>query len=244
MISQEAVKMTAFTIPSRLVMSVNHAGVSSSHWRGELRIPNGCHIIKTICNVNYVIRNPHLSLCLQIRKSILSWNLYLIFIPKPGINPSASVYYKSRKVKTWTKQNIQKKRRRKSKGGGGRRERRRRNLNILEKRKNRKLIWRKSSKEPYRNISLFKALSPFTIYPELGLPWCSAINLPANAGDVGSIPGSGRSPGEGNATHSSILAWEIPWTKEPGGLQSMGSQRIEYGSASKTNATILWYHIC
>ena len=170
-ISQEAVQMSAFTIPSHLVMRVNHAGVSSSHWRGELRIPNGCHILKTICNVNYVIRNPHLSLCLQIRKSILSWNLYLIFIPKPGINPSASVYYKSRKVKTWTKQNIQKKRRRKSKGGGGRRERRRRNLNIWEKRKNRKLTWRKSSKEPYRNISLFKALSPFTIYPELGLPW-------------------------------------------------------------------------
>ena len=28
------------------------------------------------------------------------------------------------------------------------------------------------------------------------------------------------------ATHSSILAWEIPWTEEPGGLQSMGSQRV------------------
>ena len=31
---------------------------------------------------------------------------------------------------------------------------------------------------------------------------------------------------EGMATHSNILAWEIPWTKGPGGLQSMGSQRI------------------
>ena len=30
------------------------------------------------------------------------------------------------------------------------------------------------------------------------------------------------------ATHSRILAWEIPWTEEPGGLQSMGSQRVEY----------------
>ena len=47
-----------------------------------------------------------------------------------------------------------------------------------------------------------------------------------NAGDRGSIPGSGRSPGEGMATHSSILAWRIPWTEEPGGLQSMGSQRV------------------
>ena len=31
---------------------------------------------------------------------------------------------------------------------------------------------------------------------------------------------------KGMATHSSILAWEISWTKEPGGLQSMGSQRV------------------
>ena len=47
----------------------------------------------------------------------------------------------------------------------------------------------------------------------------------ANAGDirdVGSIPGLGRSPEEGMAPHSSILAWRIPWTEEPGGLQSMG----------------------
>ena len=47
-------------------------------------------------------------------------------------------------------------------------------------------------------------------------------NLPVNAGDVrdmGSIPGSGRFPRkEGMATHSSILAWRIPWTEEPGGL--------------------------
>ena len=48
-----------------------------------------------------------------------------------------------------------------------------------------------------------------------------------NAGNLGLIPGSERSPGEGNgATHSSILAWKIPWTEEPGGLQSMGSQRV------------------
>ena len=44
-----------------------------------------------------------------------------------------------------------------------------------------------------------------------------------SAGDLGLIPGSGRSPGEGMATHSSILAWRIPWTEEPGRLQSMGS---------------------
>ena len=39
---------------------------------------------------------------------------------------------------------------------------------------------------------------------------------------MGFIPGLGRSPGGRNGTHSSILAWRIPWTKEPGGLQSMG----------------------
>ena len=46
-------------------------------------------------------------------------------------------------------------------------------------------------------------------------------NLPANAvelRDESSIPGSGRSLEEGMATHSSILAWRIPWTEEPGGL--------------------------
>ena len=50
-------------------------------------------------------------------------------------------------------------------------------------------------------------------------------NLPANPGDVGLSPGSGRSPGEGNGNHSSILAWEISWTEEPGGLQSMRSKK-------------------
>ena len=47
-----------------------------------------------------------------------------------------------------------------------------------------------------------------------------------NVGDPGSIPGSGRSPGEGNATHSSVLAWRIPWMEEPGRLHSTGSQRV------------------
>ena len=56
----------------------------------------------------------------------------------------------------------------------------------------------------------------------------------ANAGDVrdvGLIPGWGRSPGEGHATFSSILAWRIPWTEEPGGLQSIGSQRVGHDCA-------------
>ena len=48
-----------------------------------------------------------------------------------------------------------------------------------------------------------------------------------NKGDLGSVPGSGRSPGEGNGTHSSILAWTVPWAGEPGGLQATGLQRAD-----------------
>ena len=43
---------------------------------------------------------------------------------------------------------------------------------------------------------------------------------------MGWIPGLGRGPREGHATHSSILARRIPWTEEPGRLQSIGSQRV------------------
>jgi len=45
---------------------------------------------------------------------------------------------------------------------------------------------------------------------------------------------------EGMATHSSILAWRISWTEEPGWLQSMGSQRIGHDQATKYS--ICWYH--
>ena len=50
-------------------------------------------------------------------------------------------------------------------------------------------------------------------------------NLPANAGDAGSIPGLGRSLQKEMATHTSVLAWKIPWSEEPGKLWSMGSQK-------------------
>ena len=66
----------------------------------------------------------------------------------------------------------------------------------------------------------------------IGFPSGLAVeNLPARAQDIkdtGSIPGSGRSPGGGTATHSSILAWIILWTEEPGGLQSTGLQRVRH----------------
>ena len=71
--------------------------------------------------------------------------------------------------------------------------------------------------------------------------WASQVvlvikNLPANAGDLrdaSRIPGSGRSPRGGMATLSSILTWRIPWTEEPGGLQSMGSQIVGQDWATK-----------
>ena len=56
-------------------------------------------------------------------------------------------------------------------------------------------------------------------------------NLPANAGhigDAGSIPGLGRSLDEGMAPHSSILAWRIPWTEEPGRLPFIEFKRVRY----------------
>ena len=60
----------------------------------------------------------------------------------------------------------------------------------------------------------------------LGFPGGSVVkNLPTNAGDVGLISGWEDPLEKEMATHSSILAWEIPWTEEPGGLQPMGSQR-------------------
>ena len=49
-----------------------------------------------------------------------------------------------------------------------------------------------------------------------------------NAGDPSSIPGLGRPPGEGNGNPLCILAWIIPWTEEPGMLQSMGLQRVRH----------------
>ena len=61
------------------------------------------------------------------------------------------------------------------------------------------------------------------------LPGGSVVkNLPAGTGDLGSIPGWRRWPGEEMATLSSILVWEIPWAEESGRLRSMGSQRFEH----------------
>ena len=63
--------------------------------------------------------------------------------------------------------------------------------------------------------------------------WDGAVlrTPPANSGDAGdavSTPGLGRSPVVGNGNCSSILVWDIPWTEKPGGLQSMGLQRVRH----------------
>ena len=62
-----------------------------------------------------------------------------------------------------------------------------------------------------------------------GFPGGSVIkNLPANAGDTGSNPWVREDPLEKEgATHSSILAWKIPLTEEPGRLQSMGLRKSQ-----------------
>ena len=62
------------------------------------------------------------------------------------------------------------------------------------------------------------------IWWDLYFWWFRDKEFACNAGDAGLIPGSGRSLEEDKATHSSTLAWRIPWTEELGGLQSIGSQ--------------------
>ena len=63
------------------------------------------------------------------------------------------------------------------------------------------------------------------IWTFLLFPGGSEVKASAcNEGDLGSIPGLGRPLEKEMATHSSILAWRIPGTEEPGGLPSMGSQ--------------------
>ena len=88
-------------------------------------------------------------------------------------------------------------------------------------------------------------LCPFTIFfpMQYTQAWASSVAhwqksacSTGDAGDLGLIPGSGRPPGAG---HGSILAWRIPWTEEPGGLQSKGSQRPEV-----TEHTHMHTHTC
>ena len=84
-------------------------------------------------------------------------------------------------------------------------------------------------------------MSEDTLYPKTilkktkkqqGFPGGTVVtNLPASAGDAtdaGSTPESEDTLEQEMATHSNILAWKIPWTEEPGKLQSMRSQRVRH----------------
>ena len=86
-----------------------------------------------------------------------------------------------------------------------------------------------------REALFFKFIFKKTIFIYLsGLPWClSGKDSTCQAGDVVQSLGREDLLEKEMATHSSILAWEIPWTEEPGGLQSMGSQRIGYDWVTK-----------
>ena len=71
----------------------------------------------------------------------------------------------------------------------------------------------------------------------VGFPHGSVVkNPPTNAGDVGLIPRSKDLLEKEMTTHSSIPAWEIPWTEEPGGLESMGS--IRHNLTTKQQQTL------
>ena len=63
---------------------------------------------------------------------------------------------------------------------------------------------------------------------------CSA----EDAGDMGLTPGSGRSSGGGHATHFSIHAWRIPWTEEPGRLQSIGHKESDMTEVTERSTAI------
>ena len=67
-----------------------------------------------------------------------------------------------------------------------------------------------------------------------GVPWWIRVkNSPANAGDMGSTWGGEDPLQQKMTTPSSILAWEVTWTEEPGGLQSMGRKSIRHNLATK-----------
>ena len=69
-------------------------------------------------------------------------------------------------------------------------------------------------------------------------------NLSSNAGntrDTGLIPGSGRPPRGSMSTHFSILSWRIPWTKGPGGVQSIKSQRVRHNRRDLALSQLTFY---
>ena len=79
----------------------------------------------------------------------------------------------------------------------------------------------------YFQIAIQDATLRFVAASPGGFPGSSGGKESAcNAGDLGLIPGLEEPLEKGMATHSRIFAWRIPWTEEPAGLQSVGSQRV------------------
>ena len=88
-------------------------------------------------------------------------------------------------------------------------------------------------------------------FPFGGLPrWLSGQESACQAWESGTIPESEGSPGGRMTTHSTILAWKIPWTEEPGGLQSMRPWRAGHNwalpllvTSSVFRILLLWYSL-
>ena len=109
-------------------------------------------------------------------------------------------------------------------------------LSIIMKKALWTLWWRKMS--PFQKICLSGFLPQALLLT--GFPrWLHVKNPPVNARYMGLIPELGKPPGEGNGNPLQhclgILAWEIPWTEDPGGPQFTGSQRVEHDLANINN---------
>ena len=87
------------------------------------------------------------------------------------------------------------------------------------------------------NVAMQKPdVSPMFFFLKGASPVAQMIKESAyNAGDMGLIPGSGRSPGEGNGNPLLYSCLGNPWTEGPGRLQSMGSQRIRHNRVTNTH---------
>ena len=89
---------------------------------------------------------------------------------------------------------------------------------------------------PYHSM-LFLFITPPTT--RVAPRWLRWWRITSNAGDLVSISGLGRSPGEGNPYTPEFLPEESPWTEEPDRLQSMGSQRVGHIWATFTFHSVL-----
>ena len=77
-------------------------------------------------------------------------------------------------------------------------------------------------------MKIMSSSNLYLVYISWGLPkWLSGKESTCNAGDMGSILGREDLLEKEMATYCSILAWKVPWTEEPGGLQSMRSQELD-----------------